>query len=162
MTRTGPNGDCPSCGAAAPASTRSGAECVRPVETEEALAAFARAHPRYADTAILDELRAREYARLDRRGHVYLDYTGGGLYAESQLREHLELLRGGVFGNPHSTNPTSLADDRAGRAARARRVLEFFRASPDEYAVIFTAERQRRAQARRRVLPVRARRRASC
>ena len=27
----------------------------------------------------------REYGRLDRSGHVYLDYTGGGLYAESQL-----------------------------------------------------------------------------
>ena len=25
--------------------------------------------------------------------HIYLDYTGGGLYAESQLRQHQELLR---------------------------------------------------------------------
>ena len=44
-------------------------------------------------------LRAREYARLDARGDVYLDYTGGALYADSQLREHLALLGGGVFGN---------------------------------------------------------------
>ena len=34
----------------------------------------------------IDELRERDYGRLDRLGQVYLDYTGGGLYAESQLR----------------------------------------------------------------------------
>ena len=47
--------------------------------------------------------------RLDAQGHVYLDYTGGGLYAESQLRDHLALMGGQVFGNPHSKNLTSLA-----------------------------------------------------
>ncbi len=36
------------------------------------------------------------------RDHVYLDYTGGGLYAECQLREHLALLSQNIFGNPHS------------------------------------------------------------
>ena len=55
----------------------------------------------------LEELRRTEFARLDAGGHVYLDYTGAGLYADSQLAEHLELLRSSVFGNPHSLNPTS-------------------------------------------------------
>jgi selenocysteine lyase/cysteine desulfurase len=90
------------------------------------------------DGAAVEELRAREYARLDERGEAYLDYTGGGLYADSQLREHHDLLRGGVFGNPHSTNPTSLAATRHVDAAR-RAVLAFLNASPDEYAVVFTA-----------------------
>jgi molybdenum cofactor sulfurtransferase len=45
------------------------------------------------ETAILDELRATEYARLDESGQVYLDYTGGGLYADSQIAEHLGALR---------------------------------------------------------------------
>ncbi|HEV7914308.1 MAG TPA: hypothetical protein VGP22_11100, partial [Albitalea sp.] len=73
-----------------------------PVDMDEARARFQRDHPRYGATRLLDELRASEYGRLDRLGHVYLDHTGGGLYAESQLREHMALLRDNVFGNPHS------------------------------------------------------------
>jgi molybdenum cofactor sulfurtransferase len=73
---------------------------------ETAEAAFRLEHPRYADTAVLDELRARDFARLNRGGHVYLDYTGGGLFAESQLHEHVGLPQANVLGNPHSLNPT--------------------------------------------------------
>ncbi|MDE3025093.1 MAG: aminotransferase class V-fold PLP-dependent enzyme [Acidobacteriota bacterium] len=90
-----------------------------------------------AETAALSALRPREYARLDAAGHVYLDYTGAGLYAQSQLDEHLALLRDGVFGNPHSLNPTSAAMTELVEAARAA-VLRFFRASPEEYVAIFT------------------------
>jgi len=68
---------------------------------------------------------------------VYLDYTGAGIHAESQLAEHMELLRGSVFGNPHSLNPTSAATTELVDSARAA-VLRFFRARPDEYVVIFT------------------------
>ena len=100
-------------------------------------AAFCQHHPAYADTALLDELRRGDFSRLDRGGHVYLDYTGGGLYAESQLREHVRLLEEGVFGNPHSSNPTSAASTELVERARAC-VLEFFRASPEEYEAIFT------------------------
>jgi molybdenum cofactor sulfurtransferase len=100
-------------------------------------AAFRQHHPAYADTALLDELRRTDFSRLDRGGHVYLDYTGGGLYAESQLREHLRLLEEGVFGNPHSINPTSAASTELVERARAS-VLDFFRASPEEYEAIFT------------------------
>jgi molybdenum cofactor sulfurtransferase len=88
--------------------------------------------------AAIDELRGTEFSRLDRGGHVYLDYTGGGLYAESQLREHMRLLQDGVFGNPHSINPTSAASTELVERARAC-VLDFFGASPDEYEAIFTA-----------------------
>jgi selenocysteine lyase/cysteine desulfurase len=89
------------------------------------------------DGAAVDELRAREYTRLNERGDVYLDYTGAGLYAESQLREHHDLLRASVFGNPHSTNPSSLAATQHVDAAR-KAVLAFLNASPDEYTVAFT------------------------
>ena len=41
---------------------------------------------RDADAEAIEDLRAREYARLDAQDQVYLDYAGGGLYAESQLR----------------------------------------------------------------------------
>jgi molybdenum cofactor sulfurtransferase len=104
---------------------------------EDAQAAFVHQHPEYADTARLDELRQTEFARLDGGGHVYLDYTGGGLYADSQLREHVRLLATGVYGNPHSVNPTSAASTELVERARAA-VLTFFRASPEEYVAIFT------------------------
>jgi selenocysteine lyase/cysteine desulfurase len=104
---------------------------------ETAEAAFRRDHPRYADTSVLDELRRSDFARLERGGHTYLDYTGGGLYAESQVTEHMQLLRGSVFGNPHSLNPTSALSTELVERARSY-VLDFFRASPEEYVAIFT------------------------
>lgn len=102
-----------------------------------ALQDFRAAHPAYDETAALDELRAREYARLDAEGHVYLDYTGGGLYADGQLRAHAEQLRAHTFGNPHSCNPTSQAATVLCEDARAE-VLRYFRADPREYTAIFT------------------------
>jgi molybdenum cofactor sulfurtransferase len=105
--------------------------------SEAAEASFRRAHPAYADTALLGRLRQSDFARLDAGGHVYLDYTGAGLYADSQLSEHLELLRSNVFGNPHSLNPTSAAMTELVEEARAA-VLGFFHADPEEYVAIFT------------------------
>jgi len=99
---------------------------------------FLKACPAYAETRIIDDLRAREYARLDDQGHVYLDYTGGGLYAESQLRQHMDQLSRHLYGNPHSSNPTSSAATHLVESTR-QAVLEFFHGSPDEYVVIFTA-----------------------
>ncbi|KAF0109209.1 MAG: hypothetical protein FD146_253 [Anaerolineaceae bacterium] len=98
---------------------------------------FVSKYPAYDKTHNLDDLREREYGRLDRLGQVYLDYTGGGLYADSQVRRHLDLLLGSVFGNPHSSNPTSLAATQLIESAR-RAVLDFFHAPPDEYIVVFT------------------------
>ncbi|MGZ4179583.1 MAG: aminotransferase class V-fold PLP-dependent enzyme [Solirubrobacteraceae bacterium] len=88
-------------------------------------------------TELLDELRETDFARLDRDHQVYLDYTGGGLYASSQLREHFALLESCVFGNPHSIKPTSSVSTEYLLRARAS-VLQFFNASPDEYEAIFT------------------------
>jgi len=98
---------------------------------------FLKAYPSYPTTKIIDDLRATEYSRLDLGGHVYLDYTGGGLYAESQLRRHNKLLSEHVFGNPHSTNPTSIAATQLIEHAREY-VLKFFNADPEEYLAIFT------------------------
>ncbi len=101
------------------------------------MAEFLDAYPDYATTARLDELRATEYAYLDAGGHVYLDYTGAGLVADAQLRAHVERLRGGCFGNPHSANPASAASTALVDQARAA-VLRYFNASPQEYGAIFT------------------------
>lgn len=112
-------------------------DAYEPAEFDSQLASFLRLHPGYGDPAVVDTMRASEYGRLDRLGHTYLDYTGGGLYAESQLRDHHEMLAEGVFGNPHSHNPTSLAATRLVEEAREA-VLSFFNADPFEYEVIFT------------------------
>lgn len=99
---------------------------------------FLARHPSYAETSVLDELRRTEFSRLDRLGHVYVDYTGGGLFGASQVRRHADLLLGSVLGNPHSSNPTSA--DATARVSRCRRrVLEFFNADPEEYVLIFTS-----------------------
>lgn len=105
---------------------------------DEAYRDFVARYPAYEQTAALDELRSREYHRLDETEQVYLDYTGGGLYSNEQLAQHMQMLASGVFGNPHSSNPTSLASTDLDENARAY-VLQYFNADPDEYAVIFTA-----------------------
>jgi molybdenum cofactor sulfurtransferase len=99
---------------------------------------FIKKYPDYESTANIDELRATDYSRIDRCGQVYLDYTGGGLYADSQVKKHQALLLEGVFGNPHSSNPTSLAATKLMEGARAY-VLKFFKADPGEYDIVFTA-----------------------
>ena len=106
------------------------------LQTDEAYADFVERYPSYLETHLLDNLRATEYRRLDERRQVYLDYTGGSLYAESQLQKHFELLRSRVFGNPHSANPTSAAMTE--HVERARQyVLDYFNAG-DDYILVFT------------------------
>ena len=106
-------------------------------QLETAFAGFSARYPTYAATAAIDRLRATGYRRLDDLGQVYLDYTGGSLFAESQLEEHMHLLRSGVFGNPHSNNPTSAAMTRHVESTR-QAVLRYFNASPSEYILVFT------------------------
>src|SRR5215213_6121353 len=103
----------------------------------DAEATFLDSSPGFRATAVLDDLRATEYARLDATGHVYLDYTGGSLYAASQLEAHMRMLQDTVFGNPHSVNPTSTAATVLVERARAA-VLRYFNAPESEYACIFT------------------------
>ena len=102
-----------------------------------AVSDFLAAYPDYAATARLDELRATEYSYLDSGGHIYLDYTGAGLASDAQLRAHVERVRGGCFGNPHSESPASAASTLLIEQAR-QAVLRYFNAAAEEYAVIFT------------------------
>jgi selenocysteine lyase/cysteine desulfurase len=93
-------------------------------------------HPDYKETALLDRLRAVDYNHLDESGQTYLDYTGGNVFAQSQLDEHMSLLRNRVWGNPHSVNPTSKLATEHVEATRAH-VLNFFNAA-DDYFCVFT------------------------
>ena len=96
----------------------------------DVFAAFIESYPSFNRTRILDEWRETEYGRLDANGQIYLDYTGGGLYSDLQLHEHMELLRTGVLGNPHSANPTSLAMTDLVEGTR-KYVFRYFNASSE-------------------------------
>jgi molybdenum cofactor sulfurtransferase len=89
----------------------------REPSSEEVEASFRRAYPAYAGTGALDDLRRSDFARLNRGGHVYLDHTGAGLYADSQLAEHFELFSGFVGAYPPATIGTFLDELLAEEAA---------------------------------------------
>jgi molybdenum cofactor sulfurtransferase len=97
---------------------------------------FLQSHPEYAKTGAIDALRAAEYGRIDAQNQIYLDYTGGGLHAASQVRDHAEMLSEQVLGNPHSVNPSSMEMTRRVEQTRAA-VLEYFNGT-GEYTAIFT------------------------
>ena len=88
-----------------------------------------------AHNDFFDILRNVEYKRLDSNKQVYLDYTGGNLYAKSQIMEHQDLLINNILGNPHSTNPTSQLATKLVEEAR-QKVIDFFNA--EDYFCIFT------------------------
>jgi selenocysteine lyase/cysteine desulfurase len=98
---------------------------------------FLSAYPGYRSTMLLDQLRATEYSYLDAGGHLYLDYSGAGLPARSQLAAHAERVGGQCFGNTHSENPASAASTELIERARLA-VLAHLNAPPEEYTVIFT------------------------
>lgn len=98
---------------------------------------FIKRYPDYVATSEIDQLRANQYPLLAKEAHVYLDYTGAGLYATSQLQAHHKLLSESLFGNPHSWNPTSTHSTELVEQTRAY-ILKFFNASPEEYVCVFT------------------------
>jgi selenocysteine lyase/cysteine desulfurase len=94
--------------------------------------------PPAGDEAYFAALRRAEFARLDRRGEAYLDYTGAGLYAASQVRAHAAWLERDTFGNPHAEHGASRRSTAVVERAK-RRVFEFLDADGREYDVCFTA-----------------------
>lgn len=97
--------------------------------------AFLQRNWNLPDEDFFQDLRRKEFSRLDDHGHVYLDYTGGNLYGSSQLASHFRMLNEEVLGNPHSTNPTSQKATHLVEDSRAK-VIEFFNA--EDYICVFT------------------------
>ncbi|KAJ6593168.1 pyridoxal phosphate-dependent transferase [Mycena capillaripes] len=62
---------------------------------------------------------------------------GGAIYPESLIRVHTDFLNRSVLGNTHSVSNSSKLSLKCADEARAA-VLSFFRASSDQYTVIFT------------------------
>jgi len=83
-----------------------------------------------------EQLRKKEFSRLDTIDEIYLDYTGSGLYPDSLVEQYADLIRHGNLGNPHSSNPASERSSLIEYQTRIG-ILEFFNAA-DDYEVIFT------------------------
>lgn len=83
-----------------------------------------------------ENLIKKEFSRVTDSGQVYLDYTGGNIYPEHLLEQHFELLKNNIFGNPHSTNPSSQFATQKVNEAR-NKVLDYFKAK--DYYCIFTS-----------------------
>ncbi|RPA73151.1 PLP-dependent transferase [Ascobolus immersus RN42] len=84
----------------------------------------------------VEKLRKKEYSHL--KDDVYLDHSGATIYSTALIKDYKNTLVTNVFGNPHSSNPSSQHSSNCVEKARAE-VLEFFNANPDEYDVVFTA-----------------------
>jgi len=94
--------------------------------------------PHVETLEVIEQVRAREFSRLDETGTAYLDYTGAALYPASLVCRDAERLATNVFGNPHSESAASRASTEALENARAL-TLRMFDADPAEYNVVFTS-----------------------
>ncbi|KAK8799195.1 hypothetical protein WA171_005942, partial [Blastocystis sp. BT1] len=90
----------------------------------------------YGYNGTIDTIRENDMKRM--RGAVYLDYTGAGLYRESQVTECNNLLLSNLYGNAHSRSPSSLNTEHAVENMREK-ILKYFHASPSEYSIVFTS-----------------------
>ncbi len=85
--------------------------------------------------SFFNKVREKEYPALNKSGHVYLDYTGGNIHPACLLEMHQKFLQNAVYGNPHSTNPSSQLSEKFINEAR-QSVLDFFNAH--DYHCVFT------------------------
>ncbi|KAH0560045.1 hypothetical protein GP486_003432 [Trichoglossum hirsutum] len=84
----------------------------------------------------IDQIREQEYPNL--RDTTYLDHAGTTIYAKSLIDQFARDMAANLFGNPHSRSPSSELSTR--RVDRVRlRVLQFFKANPEDFDVIFVA-----------------------
>lgn len=67
----------------------------------------------------------------------YMDFTGSSIYLNRQIKEYNDILKNGVFGNPHSMSVTSELSTQYVVEMRAK-LFEFFSADPEVYEVIFS------------------------
>ncbi|KKZ66364.1 selenocysteine lyase [[Emmonsia] crescens] len=84
----------------------------------------------------IEDIREREYPSL--KETTYLDHAGTTLYPASLIDAFSREMKENLFGNPHSASSSSLLSTRRVDDARLR-VLRFFKASPDDFDVVFVA-----------------------
>lgn len=101
-------------------------------------ASTAKPLPVEAADPFFTDLRRTDFARLDRSGIAYLDYTGSALPAARLLQEHNECMARAIYGNPHADSGPSRLSTETLEAARAL-VLARLDGDDREYTVCFTA-----------------------
>ena len=94
-------------------------------------------YPQYADTAILDEERKKEYSRFDKEHLINLDNVGSAPYPAVLVKQLAAFLVGNSLANPHSVNKASARATNLIKEAR-RSLLGFFNAPP-KMKVIFAS-----------------------
>lgn len=71
-------------------------------------------------------------------GTVYLDHAGATLYAKSQLEAYFDDLSTNLYGNPHSSNPSSkFSTDTIDQTREL--ILKHFGTDSDHYDIVFTS-----------------------
>ena len=127
-----------------------------PAAVAAAAADFEIRFPDFDPDGSFARLRRTEYGRLDDTGQIYLDYTGGGLHGACQVEQHAGAVCAPVC-SATRTRQSDLARITALVEHTRDVVCEFFGAAP-EIPLRVHCQRQRGLAARRRVVPVRARR----
>ncbi|TVY30265.1 Molybdenum cofactor sulfurase [Lachnellula hyalina] len=84
----------------------------------------------------IDTIRQREYPML--KEATYLDHSGTTLYAKSLVESFATSMIDGLYGNPHSGSASSILSTKNIDNVRLR-VLQFVKADPEEFDVVFTA-----------------------
>jgi molybdenum cofactor sulfurtransferase len=69
---------------------------------------------------------------------IYLDHAGTTLYSKSLMERFAADMISNLYGNPHSASASSQLSTRRIEDIRLR-VLQFFKADPDDYEVVFVA-----------------------
>ena len=92
--------------------------------------------PRTGYVTNMEEIRSAEYPQLATT--TYLDHAGTTLHAKSLIETFSKDLTQNLYGNPHSASASSQLSTRRVEDARLQ-VLRFFKASPDDFEVVFTA-----------------------
>jgi len=100
----------------------------------DAYETFIKKYPSYENN-LLDKVRKEQFPQLE--GVCYADWTGAALPSRLLLESHFDFLKNNLLGNPHSHHgPSATAMHEINETRRA--ILDFFKADPGEYDVIFT------------------------
>ncbi|MBQ7568267.1 aminotransferase class V-fold PLP-dependent enzyme [bacterium] len=106
----------------------------------EEFKSFVEAYPSYRETWPIDDMRSREFARLDESGETYLDFEKAAPYGRSQLRCFTRSLARTVMCPPNYSSSDSFHKK---IEHCKRRFLRFFGADHEEYALLFTSARSK-------------------
>ncbi|CAM6038788.1 unnamed protein product [Sphagnum compactum] len=106
---------------------------------------FREVYVRYDETGEVDHLRAEEYYHFAERDHVCLDYSGFGLFSQSQ--QFTEQASSSSFGLAY-VSANLLVHTLYGMAAEGtlefdiqRRIMKYMNISESDYIMVFTTSR---------------------